>query len=72
MTLSYAKVHLGVADKRRTFLCDNLWFLAFPVKTDILEVEFLLVDGGRGKQGSLHAIIEPTWSDVTGVAYFFR
>src|SRR5574344_1775423 len=72
MILCNAEVHLCVADKRRSFLCQDLRLLAFSVKSNILEVELLLVDGGRGEQGSLHTIIEPTWSDVTGIAYIFR
>lgn len=30
-------------------------------------MELLLIDGGRGEQGSLYAFIEPAGCDVTGV-----
>lgn len=63
MTLRYSKVHLGVADKGRTFLCDDLWLLAFTVESHILEVEFLLVDGGRGKQGRLFPVFPQSGLD---------
>ena len=59
MILDDAEVHLAVADYREDRLGRYLGKLAEVLKTDVLQVELLLVDGSRGKEGRVDPFLEP-------------
>ncbi len=66
--LDDAEVHLAVADHGEDRLGRDLGKLAEVLETHILQIELLLVDGGRGEEGRLDTLPEPLRREVAGVA----
>ena len=68
VVLDDAEIHLAVADHREDRLGRDLGDLAIVLKSHILQIELLLVDGGRSKQGRFNTLPEPFRGQVAGVA----